>query len=127
MQTTSRAYADAVVVVPEGRIDHASAVEFERAVAPLLERSPGAPVGLVFDFAGVPYISSAGLRVLMIAAKSLRARQARLALAGAQPVVAQILAISRFDAVVEIFPAVSAALHALSPAAQREYDAAAAS
>jgi anti-anti-sigma factor len=122
MQTTSRVYADIVVVVPEGRIDHASAVEFERAVAPLLDASAGASAGLVFDFGHVPYISSAGLRVLMIAAKSLRARGARVGLAAAQPVVAQILGISRFDAVVEIFPAMSAALQALSPAAQRAYD-----
>ncbi|HTI49121.1 MAG TPA: STAS domain-containing protein [Casimicrobiaceae bacterium] len=122
MQTTSRAYADAVVVVPQGRIDHASAVEFEREVAPLLDASADAGVGLVFDFTHVPYISSAGLRVLMIAAKSMRARHARAALAGAQPVVAQILGISRFDAVVEIFPSVPAALQALSSAAAHAYD-----
>jgi anti-anti-sigma factor len=117
MQTTSRAYADIVVVVPEGRIDHASAGAFEHAVSPLLEASNG----LLFDFAQVPYISSAGLRVLMIAAKALRARKLRIGLAAAQPVVAQILGISRFDAVVEIFPSVSAALAALSPAARAAY------
>jgi anti-anti-sigma regulatory factor len=60
----------------------------------------------------------------MIAAKALRARKRRIGLAAAQPVVAQILGISRFDAVVEIFPSVSAALAALSPAADAAYAAA---
>ena len=60
---------------------------------------------LVLDFAGVEYISSVGLRVLMIAAPSrCAAGSARIAVAGLQPVVAEIFAISRFDMVLEVFP-----------------------
>jgi anti-sigma B factor antagonist/stage II sporulation protein AA (anti-sigma F factor antagonist) len=123
MQSTSRAYADVAVIAPEGRIDHAAAADFEHAVVPLLAPAGGAQAGLVLDFAGVPYISSAGLRVLMIAGKALRARKARIGLAAAQPVVAQILAISRFDSVLEIHATVRDALAAISPAAAAAYDA----
>ena len=49
----------------------------------------------MLDFADVEYISSAGLRVLMIAAKQMRARDAKIAVAALQPMVAEIFAISR--------------------------------
>lgn len=125
MQITSRAYADVVVVAPAGRIDYAAAADFERALIPLLDPAAGSSAGLVLDFQRVAYISSAGLRVLMIAGKAMRAREARIAVAALQPVVAQILTISRFDAVVEIFPTLAAALAAISPPAAAAHDAAA--
>ena len=44
--------------------------------------SPTLPSAWCIDFAGVDYISSVGLRVLMIAAKAMRARRGRIAVAG---------------------------------------------
>ena len=125
MDITSRAFADVVVIAASGRVDHATAGEFERAVNAWLDPSQSPRGGLVFDFERVVYISSVGLRVLMIAGKAMRAAQARIAVAALQPDVAEILQICRFDAVVETFPAVRAALAALSPAAAAAYDAAA--
>jgi anti-sigma B factor antagonist len=116
MEITNRVYGDLTVVAPTGRVDHATAAEFERAVVPFLDAATGPRAGLVFDLAGVSYISSVGLRVLMIASKALRPRGARIAVAAMQPVVAEILEICRFSAVVEVFPTVDAALDALSPA-----------
>ena len=113
--TTSCASNDSwtIVVAPTGRVDHATAADFERAVLPLLGPTTGPCAGLVFDFEKVTYVSSVGLRVLMIASKSLRARGARVAVAAMQPVVAEIVEICRFGAVVEIFPTVNAALEAM--------------
>ncbi len=126
MDISSRGYADVVVVAPAGRIDHAAAGDFERALAPLLDPSRGAVAGLVLDFARIGYISSVGLRVLMVAAKQMRARRARIAVASLQPVAAEIFAISRFDRVVDVFASVRAALEAMSPAALAAFDVAAA-
>lgn len=112
------------MIAASGRVDHATAPEFERAVNACLEPAR-APRGLIFDFERVLYISSVGLRVLMIAGKAMRAAQARIAVAALQPDVAEILQICRFDAVVETFPTVRAALDAMSPAAAAAYDAAA--
>jgi anti-anti-sigma factor len=125
VEITNRAYADVVVVAPTGRIDHTTAPAFERFVVPLLEPSAGAAAGLVFDFARVSYISSVGLRVLMIAGRSMRSRGGRLAVAALQPVVAEIMAISRFGSVVEMHPTVAAALGAFSPAALAAHEASA--
>jgi anti-sigma B factor antagonist len=114
MEITNRAHGDTIVVAPTGRVDHATAADFERAVVPLLDRATGPRAGLVFDLERVTYVSSVGLRVLMIASKSLRARGARIAVAAMQPMVAEILDICRFGAVVEVFPTVDAALDALT-------------
>ena len=117
MEIANRMHGDVIVVAPTGRVDHATAADFERAVVPLLDAVTGARAGLVFDFERVTYISSVGLRVLMIASKSLRARGARIGVAAMQPVVAEILQICRFGAVVEIFSTVDAALAALGTGA----------
>jgi anti-anti-sigma factor len=122
LDVTSRPFGNVVVVAPVGRADQQGSSALEAALAPLWSKPDVA--GLVLDFGGVPYISSVGLRVLMIAAKQTRARHARIAIAGLQPVVAEIFAISRFDKVLEVFPTVRDALAALSPAAVAAYDAA---
>ena len=122
MQIASRAYADVLVVAPAGRIDHATAGAFEQAVVPLLDPAAGSGAGLVVDLERVGYISSVGLRVLMIAGRALTARRARFAAAALQPVVSEIIAISRFKAVLEVHPTVRAALAAISPAALAAYD-----
>ena len=117
MIISSRTCGDVIVVAPEGRIDYTAGAEFERAVVLLVDPSAGSRTGLVFDLQRVEYISSVGLRVLLVAAKALRARGARIAVANMQPVVEEIIAISRFDKVVETFPTVTDALAAFSDSA----------
>jgi anti-sigma B factor antagonist/stage II sporulation protein AA (anti-sigma F factor antagonist) len=120
---SSRQFVDVIVGAPVGRINHSSAGELEAALAPLLEHTPPGKGGLVLDFSAVDYISSVGLRILMVAAKQMRARGARIAVAALQPVVAEIFAISRFDSVLEVFPSVRDAIAKLSPAALASFEA----
>ena len=104
-----------------GRLDHGSADELERVLRPLAEASDDAAAGLVLDFGRVDYVSSVGLRVLMIAAKETRRRGARIAVVGLQPVVAEIFAISRFHSVLDVFDSLPTALTAISAAAAAAY------
>jgi anti-anti-sigma factor len=120
LDVTSRTFGNVVVATPVGRADLAGSTALEAALSPLWAKPDMA--GLVLDLGGVPYISSVGLRVLMIAAKQMRSRHARIAVTGLQPVVAEIFAISRFDKVLEVFPAVRDALAAIAPAALGAYD-----
>ena len=120
MEYSSRRYADVIVAIPTGRIDHANADAFKRSLEPDLHAGPA----MVLNLAGVEYISSVGLRALMIAAKELHASQRKLAVAAVQPVVAEILAISRFNLIIDVFPSVRAALGTLSAPALAAYDAA---
>lgn len=117
MQIVTRQFADTALLGVGGRVDHRSAAELEQALAETMAQVAGVRGGVVLDFSGVEYISSVGLRVLMVAAKQMRAQAAPLAIAALQPVVAEIFAISRFDRVLSVHADVPAALAQCSPAA----------
>jgi anti-sigma B factor antagonist/stage II sporulation protein AA (anti-sigma F factor antagonist) len=114
-------YADTVVVSIAGRVDHASAETLRADLAPHLARCAAGQDHVVLDLAGVDYVSSAGLRVLMLAAKQARAQKGSIALAAVQPLVREILEISKFTLVLTTHPTVRDALAAMSPAALAAY------
>ena len=126
MEFTSRQLADVVVAAPSGAIDHPNAMKLQQALAPFIEEGTAGRAPVVLDFSAVDYISSMGLRVLMMASKAMRARNVAIGIAALQPSVAEIFDIARFRLVVDIFPTVRDALAALSPAAASAYDAGAA-
>jgi anti-sigma B factor antagonist len=121
---SSQRLADVVVAVPVGQIDHPNAELLKRALAPILDSSVPARGALVLDLSGVSYISSMGLRILLVAAKQLRAANAKIAVAALQPVVREIFDIAHFNHVLEIFPDVRTALENLSQSALAAYDSA---
>lgn len=77
---------------------------------------------MVLDLSRLEYVSSAGLRCLMLAAKEAGAKNVRMVVAGMQPVVAEIFQISRFHLVFDIFPSLRDALAAVSPQAAQAFD-----
>ena len=60
---------DALVLLPVGRLDSSNARAFESIV---MERIGGGERRLIVDFSRLDFISSAGMRVLLIAAKALK-------------------------------------------------------
>jgi anti-anti-sigma factor len=123
VQVTSRQFADVIVAAPAGRVDHYSAAQLEQALLPLVEQSAIDKRALILDFSRVEYISSIGLRVLMVVAKKMHAHDAKVAVAALQPVVAEIFSISRFDRVLGVFPSVRGALERFSAPALEAFDA----
>lgn len=121
MDLSPEHYADVVVLAPTGRIDHGSADQFRSAVEPWLagcratSSDGSASHALVFNLAALAYISSAGLRVLMLASKQARPAGGRIAVAAMTPLVAEIFKISRFDMVFPTHARLADALAALSP------------
>ena len=113
--------ANVLLVTIDERIDHLSAPGFEAELLPHVEGCAGEVKKLLIDCSRLNYISSAGLRVLMIAAKKCRKQNGKCVLAALQPPIQEIFRISRFDLVFETFPSVRAALEALSPAAAALY------
>jgi anti-sigma B factor antagonist/stage II sporulation protein AA (anti-sigma F factor antagonist) len=121
VQFSSQRFADVFVAIPVGQIDHPNAEQLKVALAPVQEAAGLAHGALVLDFSGVEYISSMGLRVLLLAAKDLRARNARIGVAALRPIVKEIFDIARFNHVVEVFADVRSALEQFSPAALAEF------
>ena len=116
MQLRSRDESTATVVSVAGRIDHSSAGGFEEALTPFLDAcSPQR--ALLLDFAEVNYISSVGLRALLLSARKAKAQQSRFAVAGLLPPVKEVMIISRLNAVIPIYETVEEGLAALEAGA----------
>ena len=113
MDTPVRQIGNVRVVAPQGRVDQATAEALRLSLEPHLAACTANAAPLILDFSGVPYISSVGLRVLMLAGRQVTAQQGRLALAALQPVVREVFQISRFDMVFKIFETPEAAAEAL--------------
>lgn len=72
----------------------------------------------MLDFANVGYISSVGLRVLLLAAKQVKAQQGRIAIAALTPIVTEVFQVSHFDLVLKVYTEVADAVAALSGSPQ---------
>lgn len=84
-----------------GRLDAAQAPAFGEQLLPLLA---GDGAASVLDLAGVDYLSSGGLRVLLQAARLLQKRGARLTLTEVPPQVCSTLTLSGFATFMTIRP-----------------------
>ena len=113
MELTERRAGKTVVLAPTGRIDMATADQFRDRLLPLISSAAAEGEAVVLDFSGVDYISSAGLRVLMLAAKEAKSAGGRIAVAALQPLVNEIFQISRFDKVLPCHAGVDQALAAV--------------
>jgi anti-sigma B factor antagonist len=111
-----------VVVSPDGRIDHSTSDEFRKSVEGLLESEGAQLQGIVFDLSSVEYVSSAGLRCFMLAARQSKTRGNSMVVAAMQPVVREIFEISRFTLIFETFASVRDAVARLAPAALAAFD-----
>lgn len=109
MELSDKRVDSAAILTVTGRIDMTTSDAFTERLLAMV--ATGVP--LVIDFSGVNYISSAGLRALMLGSKQARSAGTRLAIAALQPVVLEIFQISRFDKLVPCHPTVDAALAAV--------------
>jgi anti-anti-sigma factor len=117
LELTERRAGKTIVLVPQGNIDLATAPQFQEKLMPLMSAGSDDAQSVVLDFSSVDYISSAGLRVLMIAAKEARKSGRKIAVAALQPIVREIFQISRFTEVLPCHTDVTTAIAALgSPA-----------
>jgi anti-sigma B factor antagonist/stage II sporulation protein AA (anti-sigma F factor antagonist) len=106
IQTEKHAGID--VIRPVGRVDSASATAFEQAIAAAFDTGSSS---LVLDFSKLEYISSAGLRGVLIAGKKARALPGgKLVLCSLSPPVAEIFTISGFISLFTVCDKLDAAL-----------------
>ena len=99
------------VVAPRGRIDCNTSAQLERQLLTLLEP---ASRGIVIDFAAVDYISSAGLRVMLVLAKRLRGGRGALVLCRLNDLIQDVFKMSGFNKVIAIAATRDEALATLS-------------
>lgn len=107
MQISNRDTNGVVVVCPVGSIDATTAAELSSHIDGLVSNGS---TRLVADLAGVDYTSSAGLRVLLGAAKATRAKAGDIRLAAVRADVLKVLTLSGFTSILQLFDDVDAAV-----------------
>ena len=113
MELNTRRVGNTIVASPSGRIDHATADPFSQALGTHVAQCAAGGPAIVLDMSGVDYISSVGLRALMVAAKQVKTQGGRIAVAALTPMVREVFQISRFHLVFDLFDEVDAALDSL--------------
>ena len=88
-----------VTVKAGGRIDGVNARDFENQLRETIEDGDK---GVVVDLEGLSYISSAGLRAILLIAKTLSQRGAKFALCALSEPIREVFEISGFDKIVAI-------------------------
>ena len=107
---TTERHDDVLSAGVSGRIDGSNVVQFEEAVRAAIEDSDRA---VVMDFEKLAYISSAGLRAILLTAKSLQSRNAKLVLCSLADPIREVFEISGFDKVLPIHATKAEALASL--------------
>ena len=109
MLLPTREQSGVLIVSVSGRIDHSTSEEFTKALEPVVRDCLAGKPPVLLDFSQVEYISSAGLRVLMMASRQAKAQRGTFAIASMQPVVQEVFAISRFNLIMPCYVSIEAA------------------
>ncbi|HRQ57159.1 MAG TPA: STAS domain-containing protein [Azoarcus taiwanensis] len=99
MDIVSEVIDEGVALRVSGRLDGATAPRLEKPLMALFAEN-GEQV--LLDLAGLDYVSSAGLRVFLMAAKRARQVDGKLVLCGLQPMVGEVFEMSGFGRILDI-------------------------
>lgn len=110
MEFAQEQAGDVVVVKLSGRLDSSTAQPAEENFMRVLASGP---LHLAIDMSKLDYISSAGLRVLLVVAKKVQQAKGKVVLFGLVHNVREVFAISGFDRIFAIQPDIEAAVAAV--------------
>ncbi len=110
MEITTRKAEGGTIVSLNGRMDTLTAPEFEEQMSHIIDAGDRR---LVIDMHGLDYISSAGVRSILVVAKKLQAEGGKLALARLTDMVREVPELTGFIKILTICDSTEAALELL--------------
>ena len=96
-----------IVIAVDGNLDAEGTQDMEEKVLALLENGE---TRILFDFSGLDYINSSGLRVLVLAYQRLKKNSGIVAICGVKDYIQEVFEVSGYD---KIFPLYSLRADAL--------------
>ncbi len=100
----------ALILLPSGRIDGQNALDFQSSINNAIGES-NQPV--ILELSDLNYISSAGLRVILLLAKTLSSRKVHFSICSIAPAVKEVFDISGFGNIIQIKDTRQEALEAI--------------
>ena len=107
MKIVHTVHEDIMQISLEGHLDATTSVEADNDFTQIIESGKSK---LLVDLSELSYISSAGLRVLLVAAKQLQQKAGKIVLCSMTPSVKEVFEISGFSSIFKIVPTVDEAL-----------------
>jgi len=98
------------VVVPEGRLDFGAATGFQAQLEQAIADAGQAGAPVVIDCNALDYVSSAGLRVFLLAARETQRRKLKFSLCALKPAVREVFELSGFTRIIAVHADRAAAL-----------------
>jgi len=100
-----------LVLAPKGRMDHNTAKSFEDQSTLLIDKGPNK---IAIDFSGVEYISSAGLRAILVIAQRTKSAGGMLTFCAVNENVRNLFQVCGFDSVFGVHATLKEAKAALA-------------
>ena len=100
MDISEKKEAKALVVAVSGRMDAVTSPEFENKLSGFIAQGEKA---FLINLSGLEYISSAGLRTILAAAKRLKEVDGKIVFSGLQGHVKEVFLISGFNGIFPIY------------------------
>jgi len=101
MEITQSKTEDTIILKLEGRLDTSTASTFETELMGLIDKNEDR---IVVDFSKLDFISSSGLRVLLMAGKKLKTINGKLGLCALKQHVREVFDVAGFTMLFSIFP-----------------------
>lgn len=120
LSTHSESFADCRLVTVTGRVDHTNSDRFQQTLADVAQEVPSGG-GMVVDLGALEFITSAGLRALLLAQRTVSAAGSQLVVCGIEGVVREVFRIARFDVLLSVAESREQAIAQVSPAAAEAY------
>ena len=99
METNADRLDGVLVVMAEGHVDGSNAREFHESLESAIEVEDRA---MILDLEDLTYISSAGLRVMLLVAKTIQKQRGRLVVCSLSGPVRDLFEISGFDRIIDV-------------------------
>lgn len=100
MEISERRVGDVCIVQIAGRLDSGTSDGLAQQLHQIVD---GGTRRLVIDFERLDYVSSTGLRVLLVAAKRLKAVDGKMALSSLKPHILEVFEIAGFKSIFPIY------------------------
>jgi len=90
------------LVIPEGRLDFSSAAAFEQQLNEVLAGAGNKPAAVIIDCTALEYVSSAGLRTFLLAARTAQRTRISFGLCALKPAVREVFDLSGFSRIIAV-------------------------
>ena len=120
LSVTAEQHADCCLVSVSGRVDHTNSDNFLQSLSGHADTVKQGG-GMVIDLERLDFITSAGLRALLLSQRTVTGANGKLIISGIGGVVKEVFRISKFDALLSVSDNVEEAMSQISAAAAEAY------